>query len=109
MLDDISLDLEEVAPILLLILGRLAGPRQLPALPDGHKRRTQPQRQRGPEEKAAGIKPNDDVRGPAALVHRQLEGAQQALVQRRVGKDGQDVLEEDAGLGEVGELAQRRL
>ena len=40
------------------------------------------------------------------LLDGQFKTAQQSLVQLRVGKDGQDVLEQDAWLGEVFELAQ---
>jgi hypothetical protein len=39
----------------------------------------------------------------------QFQSADQRLVQLRVGEDGQDVLEENAGRGEVRELAQRGL
>jgi len=39
----------------------------------------------------------------------QLEGVDKGLEQARVCEDGQDILEEDAGRREVGELAQRGL
>jgi hypothetical protein len=108
-LDSVGLHLEEVCAVLLHVLGRLAGTGQLALLADGHKGSAEAQGQRGAEEEAAGIEANNDVGLLGALGNVQLEGAQQRLVQRRIGEDGQDVLEQDAGGGEVGELAQGSL
>lgn len=106
-LHGIGLHLEEVGAILLHVLGRLAGAWQLAPLADRHKGRAQPQGKGGPKEKAAGIEANNNVglRGEG-LLDVQLERVDQGLKQGGVCEDGQDVLEQDAGGGEVGELAQ---
>lgn len=111
-LDGVGLHLEEIAAILLLVLGRLTRAGQLALLAHRDEAGAQTQRQAGAEEEPAGVEPNHDVwlgRVTKLLLDGELQGAQQALVQLRVGEDGQDVFEEDAGLGEVLELAQRLL
>lgn len=112
LLDGIPLHLEEITAILLDILGRLTRPRQLAPLAHRHKAGAQSQRKTGAEQEATRIQAHDDIwlaGGAKLLRDGKLQRAQQALVQRGVGEDGQNVLEQDARLGEVGELAQRLL
>lgn len=111
-LDGIGLHLEEITSILLLVFGRLARTWQLAPLAHRYKARAQPQRQTGSKQEPARIEPDNYI-GLASraelLLNRQFQPAQQALVQLWVRKNGQNILEENAGLREILELAQRRL
>lgn len=109
-LDRVGLHLEEIRAILLHVLGSLAGTWELTPLTDRHEGRAEPQGQGGAEEEAAGIQANDDIGLLGeGLLDVQLEGVDERLEQGGVGEDGQDVLEQDARLREVGELAQGAL
>jgi hypothetical protein len=60
----------------------------------------------------ARIETHDNVgvaRARKLLLDGDLERADKTLVELRVCENGQDVLKQNAGLGEIGELAQRRL
>ena len=106
-LDRVGLHLEKIRAILLHVLGSLAGTWELTPLTDRHEGRAEPQGQGGAEEEAAGIQANDDIGLLGeGLLDVQLEGVDERLEQGGVGEDGQDVLEQDARLREVGELAQ---
>lgn len=106
-LDRISLHLEEIRAILLHVLCRLAGAGELAPLADRHKRGAQTQRKRRTEQEAARVQADNDVGLLGeGLRDVQLEGVDERLEQAWVREDGQDVLEQDARGGEVGELAQ---
>jgi hypothetical protein len=108
-LHGVGLHLEEVAAVLLLVGSRLGGARQLALLADGRKAGAQSQRQAGAEQEAAGVQADHDVGLFVLLRDVEHQGADEVFVQRRVGEEGHDVLEQDARAGEVGELAQRAL
>lgn len=113
-LDGTLLDLKVVLAVLLLVGGGGAGAWQLALLADGDEGGVEAQGQRGAEEEAAGVEPDDDV-GPEGRggggprgkrQHLELESAQQGGVRGRVEEEGHDVEEDDAGDGEVGEAPQ---
>ncbi|KKA20587.1 hypothetical protein T310_5400 [Rasamsonia emersonii CBS 393.64] len=88
--------------------GGEGGPRQLPLLANGHKAGAQPQSQTGSEEEAPGLETDNDVWGLAVgLDNVQLKGPDEGLMQGGIREDGQDILEQDSGRGEVRKLAQR--
>ena len=102
----IRLHLEPIFAILLLVPRLDQRPRHLPYLAHGDKPRAQLQRQAGPKQEASRFQAHHDV-GLAldAVEDVELERGEQVAVRLDVGEDGQDVFEEDALGGEVGELA----
>lgn len=107
--DGISLHLEQILAVLLDVLGRDAGAWQLALLSHSGKRNAEAQGQTGAEEKAAGIKANNDIGlvGAKGLGDLQLEGGQQRGMGLGVGEEGHDIDKVNSRDGEVGELAQR--
>lgn len=109
-LHGVGLHLEEIGAVLLLVLCSLTRTRQLAPLPDGHESGSQSQREAGAKQKSSGVQSDNDVRlAPAALLYGQLQRPKQSLVELGIRKDGQNVLEQNTGLREIGELAQGRL
>lgn len=112
-LDRVVLHLEVIGSVLLLVtLGdALAG--EFALLPDGDEAGAESQSESGAEEETAALQTDDDVDvalladgGVESGGDLQLESADQVGESCVVGEDGHDVLEQDAGGGEVGELAQ---
>jgi hypothetical protein len=98
--------------LLLVALGdALAG--ELALLPDRNETGAEPQRKSRAKEEATALKTNNNVNA-ALLANSGIESSRDLELQRAhkvgevgvVGEDGHDVLEEDAGRGEIGELAQ---
>ena len=76
---------------------------QLPLLPDWDERRIEVQGQRRSEQESPGLDAHDHVDPLSGEPLRQLEDG---LAERhRVLQQGRDVFEDDAGLGEVGNVA----
>lgn len=98
--------------LLLVALGHtLAG--ELALLPDRHEASTEPQRKSGAKEEATALKTNNNVdlaflanSGVEDGCDLELEGAHKVGEVGVVGENGHDILKEDAGRREVGELAQ---
>lgn len=107
-LDSILLHLEQVLAVLLDIFSGGTGTGQLALLADGGEGDTETKGQAGAEEEATGIETDDDVGlSREGLGDLQLEGGDEGGVGSRVGEEGHDVDEVDAGNREVGEAAER--
>lgn len=106
-LDGIGLHLEEILAVLLLVGLGHAGTGQLALLAHGDEAGTQAQGQARAHQEAAGLETHDDIGllAVVALEDLQFQGADESLVQRRVGEDREDILKQDAGGREVRELA----
>lgn len=102
-----------VGSVLLLVSLSHTLARELALLPDGHEAGAEPESEGGAKEEATALKTDNDV-DVALLANSgvedsgdlQLQGAHQAGEVGVVRENGHDVLEQDAGRGEVGELAQ---
>lgn len=107
-LNGVFLHLEQVDAILLPVLGRHARARQLALLANGSEADGAAEGQTRPEEEAAGVQADDDVRGRfgVELLDLEVEGRDEGFVDGRVEEEGHDVDEVDALDGEVGEVAQ---
>lgn len=107
-LDGVGLHLEEILAVLLVVGLGHAGAGQLALLAHGNEAGTQAQGQARTDQEATGLQTDNDIGllAGVALEDVQFQGADQGLVQGRVGEDGQDILEQDARRREVRELAQ---
>lgn len=107
-LDGIGLHLEEILTILLLVALGLARTGELALLAHGDEAGTQTQRQAGSHQEATGLKADNDIGLLATVVGDDVkfQGADQGLMQRGIGEDRQDILEQDSRRGEIRELAQ---
>jgi hypothetical protein len=98
--------------LLLVALGDTLA-RELALLPHRNETRAESQRKSRAKEEATALKTNNNV-DAAVLADSRVESSCDLEFQRAhkvgevgvVGEDGHDVLEEDAGRGEIGELAQ---
>ncbi|EEQ39153.1 hypothetical protein CLUG_03281 [Clavispora lusitaniae ATCC 42720] len=100
-------DLENIAAVLLLELGRQGRARQLSWFSHWNETSTQGQGQSRAEKEASALQAHNVVDFCSLQV--QLESIHQFLEQVRFGKNRQEVLEKDTLLREVGESLQRRL
>lgn len=109
-LDGTGLHLEEILTILLLVALGLARTGELALLAHGDEASTQTQRQAGTHQEATGLEADNDIGLLITVVGDDVkfQGADQGLVQRRIGEDRKDILEQDSGRGEIRELAQGR-
>lgn len=106
-LDGIGLHLEEILTILLLVALGFTGAGELALLAHGDETGTETQRQAGSHKEATGLEADNDI-GLLAVVGEDVkfQGADQGLMQSRIGKDRQDILEQNSRGGEIRELAQ---
>ena len=105
-LDGVAVDLEGVGAVLERVLDGQRLGRQLAQLADRHEARVQLVRHRRREDEPARLHAHDDV---DLLVAVRLEHqVDRLLVGRGVLEQRRDVVEQDAGLREVGDLADLR-
>jgi hypothetical protein len=105
----IGLNFEIVFAILFLERGNFHRTRKLSLFANRNERCTQPEREGGTEQKAAGFETHNDTRLvvlPISLQNMQVQAANERVMKHRILKDGQDVLEQDTRLGKVRELSQ---
>ena len=102
-LDRVAVDLERVRPVFEGVLHGDRLGRQLAQLADGDEARLQLVRHRRAEDEAPRLHPDDDV-DLLALIRLEHQ-VDRLLVGGLVLQKGRDVVEEDAGLREVGDLA----
>ena len=110
--DRVALHLKVVFPILFHVASSLRGTWELPLLPYGHKTSTKPQCQTRTEQETSCLKSDDHIWFVILAVGIQdlyLECSDKVLVKVGVGKDGQDIFEEDAWRGKIGILPQCRM
>lgn len=107
-LDGIGLHLEEILTVLLLVALGLTRTGELALLAHGNETSTQTKRQAGTHQEATGLEADNDIGLLATVVGDDVkfQGADQGLMQRRIGEDRKDILEQDSGRGEIRELAQ---
>src|SRR5690349_14861116 len=98
--------LEHALPVLQRVLDAVGLVRQLAQLADGREADLQPVRQRRAEDEAARLDRHHPVE-PAPPQPR-LHGVEHVLERAGVREDRRDVLEDDAGLGKVGNVADQR-
>src|SRR5690606_7233973 len=114
-LDSANLHLEPILAILLLVGNFDALSRKLAGLADWDESGAQPQCEGGAKEEAAGLETNHNVDtgegwgqgGRVGGENMDLHGADERLMERGRGEDGQDVFKEDAGRWKVWVLAER--
>src|SRR3954453_17203296 len=104
--DRIIVDLDLVFAVFELVLVRAFGPRQLPRFADGDEAGAEDPRDAAAEDEAARLDAGD---GGHALVLERLGQHQHARVEAsRIAQQRRDVLEHDAGLGEIGNVSDQR-
>jgi hypothetical protein len=106
--DGVGLHLEKVLAVLLIVGLGFTWAGQLALLAHRHEAGAEAQGQARADQEAAGLKADDDIGLLAAVGFEevQLQTAQEGLVEGRVGEDGEDILEENAGRREIGELTE---
>src|SRR5437660_3761044 len=100
--DGVAVQLEQAGAVLQLVGLGLDLPRQLPDLADGHEAGPEPVGDGGGDDEPPGLDADDlgDAETLEAADDR-IDHEREAL---RVGQEGRDVLEDDPGLGEVGDV-----
>ncbi len=101
----VGVDFEGRGPILEVVVGANGLVGQVPELARRHEAGAEPVDEPGGEKKAAAFHRDDAVHGRDVSRHP-IERPAEEL---GVGQDGRDVLEQDAGAREVGDLADRAI
>src|SRR5213079_1712227 len=105
--DRVPMDLERSRPVFERVLLSHRLRRKLAGLADRDDAGAEVVRNRSGQDETAGLDPDDLVDVPAAEVHD--DQVDDRRIRDRIGEDRRDVLEDDARLGEVRDVADQGL
>lgn len=101
--DCVDMDFDDVFAVFEGVGHLVGGPREFAFFADGDEASVEDLGDAGGEDEAAGVDADDFIDfGAACGVGKELEGG---FKEGRVAEDGSDVFEEDAGFGEIGDIA----